>query len=226
MYSRNDYRYYLEHRYTASDNYLMHYGVLGMKWGVRNDNRRASLVSKRDSNTVKINKYKTKLNTVGAKKRAAKAAKYQVKQDKYDKKAAKARKRLAAGKHISTGQLKKIQKAEKYRAKVARNSVKNDAFQAKIAKLEKRNVKLNKKINKLDYKSTRNSQISNLKTDVPVRKLRSNYNKSYKHATKSMKRMGSSADNYRVNKIDNYGRVTSLSPVWNNDPVLRNVNKK
>jgi len=32
MYSRNDYRYYLEHRCAESDDFLMHYGVKGMKW--------------------------------------------------------------------------------------------------------------------------------------------------------------------------------------------------
>lgn len=32
MYSKNDYRYYLEHRLAESDNYLAHYGVKGMKW--------------------------------------------------------------------------------------------------------------------------------------------------------------------------------------------------
>lgn len=32
MYSRNDYRYYLEHRLEESDDYLAHYGVKGMKW--------------------------------------------------------------------------------------------------------------------------------------------------------------------------------------------------
>lgn len=31
MYSKNDYRYYLEHR-MAEENYLAHYGVPGMKW--------------------------------------------------------------------------------------------------------------------------------------------------------------------------------------------------
>ena len=32
MYSKNDYRYYLEHRLSESDNHLAHYGVKGMKW--------------------------------------------------------------------------------------------------------------------------------------------------------------------------------------------------
>ena len=32
MYSKNDYRYYLEHRASQSDDFLMHYGVKGMRW--------------------------------------------------------------------------------------------------------------------------------------------------------------------------------------------------
>ena len=32
MYSKNDYRYYLEHRLAESDDYLAHYGIKGMKW--------------------------------------------------------------------------------------------------------------------------------------------------------------------------------------------------
>lgn len=35
MYSKNDYRYYLENRLIHSDDFLAHYGVVGMKWGVR-----------------------------------------------------------------------------------------------------------------------------------------------------------------------------------------------
>ena len=32
MYSKNDYRYYLENQLTHSDDFLAHYGVRGMKW--------------------------------------------------------------------------------------------------------------------------------------------------------------------------------------------------
>lgn len=35
MYSKNDYRYYLEHRLEESDDYLAHHGVKGMKWKKR-----------------------------------------------------------------------------------------------------------------------------------------------------------------------------------------------
>lgn len=39
MYSKNDYRYYLEHRLEESDDYLAHYGVKGMKWRKHKVNR-------------------------------------------------------------------------------------------------------------------------------------------------------------------------------------------
>lgn len=44
MYSKNDYRYYLEHRLAESDDYLAHYGIKGMKWKKR---------LKRGINTIK-----------------------------------------------------------------------------------------------------------------------------------------------------------------------------
>ena len=153
MYSKNDYRYYLEHRLLVSDDYLAHYGVMGMKWGVRHDKQRAALVSRRDSNTAKITNYQNKLNSVGAQKRAARAAKYQHKVDKLQRKASKAQKRLAQGKNISNKQMKKIMKYESYKAKVAKNSAKNDKYQMKISQLRVKNAKLDKKIAKMDTPS-------------------------------------------------------------------------
>ena len=35
MYSKNDYRYYLERRLAKSDDFLAHYGIKGMKWKKR-----------------------------------------------------------------------------------------------------------------------------------------------------------------------------------------------
>ena len=153
MYNKNDYRYYLEHQLMYSDDYLAHYGVIGMKWGVRHDERRASLMSKKDANNAKIANYQKKLNTVGAQKRAAKSAKYQHKVDKLQRKASKAQKRLAQGKSISKGQMKKLMKYENAKAKVAKNSAKNDKYQMKISKLQAKNAKLDKKITKMDRPS-------------------------------------------------------------------------
>lgn len=153
MYSRNDYRYYLEHQLMMSDDYLAHYGVMGMKWGVRNDNRIAKLSSRHAKNDAKISKYQAKLNTVGAKKRDARAAKYQVRQAKYDRAAAKARRRLAKGKRLSHRQMKKIIRAENLRERAAANSKYNDNLRAKIARLDAKNTKLDKKISKLERPS-------------------------------------------------------------------------
>ena len=180
MYSKNDYRYYLEHQLMMSDDYLAHYGVLGMRWGYRHDNRVASLSSKRAANSQKIASYQKKLNTVGAKKRAEKAAKYQAKLDKYERKAAKARKRLAQGKNISTAQLKKIQKAESYKAKVAKNSAKNDKYQAKIAKLERKNTRIDKKISKLEKPSMSGALAYQMGLNsLDAKKIRSDYKRDH-----------------------------------------------
>ena len=39
MYSKNDYRYYLENQLMHSDDFLSHYGVKGMKWRKRKKTR-------------------------------------------------------------------------------------------------------------------------------------------------------------------------------------------
>lgn len=153
MYSKNDYRYYLERQLLTSGDYLAHYGVMGMKWGVRHDERRAGYVAKKQRNQEKINTYTKQLNTVGAQKRAARAAKYQHKVDKLQRKASKAQARLAKGKTLSSREQRRIAKYEKYKAKVAKNSVKNDKYQMKISKLQARNARLDKKIAKMDRPS-------------------------------------------------------------------------
>lgn len=150
MYSRNDYRYYLERQLYTSNDYLAHYGVMGMKWGVRHDERRAALVSKHEKNDAKISKYQSKLNTVGAKKRDARAAKYQLKQAKLDRKATKARSRLAKGKKLSRGQIRRLENAERLKARAEKNSRYNDKLRAKISSLEAKNARLDKKIAKMD----------------------------------------------------------------------------
>ena len=41
MYSKNDYRYYLERQLAQSEDFLAHYGVKGMKW--KNHKRKPDL---------------------------------------------------------------------------------------------------------------------------------------------------------------------------------------
>lgn len=56
MYSKNDYRDYLEHRLAESDDFLAHYGVKGMKWRKRKnstmeaDQERGKKLSERYTN--------------------------------------------------------------------------------------------------------------------------------------------------------------------------------
>lgn len=198
MYSRNDYRYYLERQLLVSDDYLAHYGVMGMKWGVRHDERRAALVSKRNANTAKISNYQNKLNTVGAQKRAAKAAKYQHKVDKLQKKASKAQQRLAKGKNLSKGDMKKLTKYESYKAKAAKNSVKNDKYQMKISQLQAKNAKLDKKIAKMDRPSRAGARAYQKGLNTLDKKMAKDY---YTLKTSSNeKRLAKASSNYKSNQ--------------------------
>ena len=43
MYSKNDYRYYLENQLAHSDDFLAHYGVKGMKWRKRKGSDQTSI---------------------------------------------------------------------------------------------------------------------------------------------------------------------------------------
>lgn len=225
MYSKNDYRYYLEHQLMMSDDYLAHYGVMGMKWGVRNDNRIAKLSSRHAKNDAKISKYQAKLNTVSAQKRAAKASKFKAKQSKYDRKAAKARARLAKGKNISTKQMKRIMKAEKYAAKTAQYSYKNDKLQAKINRLTYKNVKLDKKISKLNKPSRAGARayqrgLNHLDT-VKVRSLyeartSTNANRSSKAAKKYSDSVTNIAKTTKDAKNRGYNVTTRDTQRWVN----------
>ena len=53
MYSKNDYRYYLENQLAHSNDFLAHYGVKGMKWKQHLKNKYVSIGSKKYDNGKK-----------------------------------------------------------------------------------------------------------------------------------------------------------------------------
>jgi hypothetical protein len=149
---------------TLGDNELAHYNhnhdSLGrfaksagasIKRSFENDaadsvSARYSRINKRQK---KIDKYNRKLNTELAQRRKQKAAKFQRKLDKATVKARKAHRKQLKGKNLSSRDVKRLNKENKYRAKVAKYSKRNDKWEYKISKIERRNNRDARKINKM-----------------------------------------------------------------------------
>lgn len=129
--------------YDLASDELMHYGKLGMKWGVIHNpakayakaiNKRDSLNSKSDKNRIAYEKAKIKANN-GA---SAKYKKYQAKADKMHYKSSKA-----------------LDKMYKHANPLIRTSISDDLYQRSRRKADKYQAKFMKSQRKADkYKST------------------------------------------------------------------------
>ena len=155
---------------------LNHFGVLGMKWGVRRyqnmdgtlnsagRKRYRELSSKRVATAEKrlaVENKKTALtaryNTVGHAKQEARTAKLTAKRNALEPKVSKLQRRMLKGKEpgfFGKRTLNKAYKLDKAIAKSSRAKTKYDAQMSKLdvkaTKLEKRIAKYNRQINKLD----------------------------------------------------------------------------
>lgn len=141
------------------DEDLEHYGVLGMKWGVRKDPDRAyrksvDKLKKLDTNADKAKIKAAKSDLKSAKKYEKKSAKYenkaaklQVKSSKIGRKDSKlemkARKlRMKAPKSwTKSGYVKKIRKAEKLEYKSSKKEYKSSKYQLKADKASRKAAK-------------------------------------------------------------------------------------
>lgn len=146
--------------------YLCHYGVLGMKWGVRHDREKtaqkvSSQLSKdrAKAQALRAKAYRKDTTLTGA-SRTARKAKYEAKVAKFERKANSRRARRDIVKR-----LKYEDKAQKYRNKAngyANSMAKIAKLNAKASKLEQRAYKLesayNKQLSKIERREQRAGQ--------------------------------------------------------------------
>lgn len=146
--------------------YLQHYGVLGMKWGIRHNRKKTAqkVAAVLEKNRSKAAQYKAKVykkdTTIFGKSKTVNSAKWQAKRAKAMKKVGKYSRRVAFGYYSATPKLVKWQnRAAKYDRKangLAGSVAKAAKYNAKAAKLEYKADKLEraykKQLSKLEDK--------------------------------------------------------------------------
>ena len=158
----------------VSDTELAHYGVMGMKWGVRKDPR--ATVERVNSQTSEWR---------------AKASGLRSKRDAYISKKANAR--SSARKMIRADRLKN--KALKKDAKG--DLIKGAKFRAKAAKLEQKATGVNHKSNKMLYKAQKYEAKANRLNKATDREIQKQQNKYDKNIEKQESRLNKTAGKYQ-----------------------------
>ena len=162
--------------FTYSDDELAHYGVLGMKWGVRKDPKEA--YSKSVKQLKKYQQKSAKNKDRASDKLKRKAAKAERKAAKYKLKSAKI-KRKATRLFLPMNAGKANRKMAKYDLKAARSENRAANYLKKYEKFETKSIKYDKKAEKFA------KAIENTFKDIPVSSLDSadvNYMREYERS--------------------------------------------
>lgn len=144
------------------EDHLEHYGVVGMKWGVRKDPDRAF-----GKGLSKITKYDAKARKYASKNgpgRYKKIAKLQKQNAKYMKRMAKAERKGNTGDYgkYSAKKMQNDTKLAKLNSKVAK-------YQAKEAKYQKKAAKVAKAMSRVNWSGVNMSSVNQSQLDIGKR---------------------------------------------------------